>query len=364
MTDRKIPKDQYEDTLFVLLMDEMAQEDGEELLRLNEALKQDPGATVPEEIQRRCEKAIRTAFFRRQFRTTGRRTARWFSKLRLAAIVAVFLLLACACAVALGLDKRFLLYLGLADKESPLLGETAVTIDQSHTYENGWTLSLQQAMADRYSLALLFQAIPPTQAEFSPSEFQNPSHLNVTFSPSYVKEGDPTNAFFGFDYWSLSEDGMLSLITSLFPLTGTQTLLGETVSVSPLNLTYPYVDFSEALWSCKFTLSSQDPGIDYSIMRNMALADGQITLESVYISPITLALTLNADAHLELPSHTQWVDRTFLTTAAGENIYLSQIYSYSADETGHRQLCFRPEKPLDPEKIVSLTLWGQTFQLD
>ena len=156
---------------------------------------------------------------------------------------------------------------------------------------------------------------------------------------------------------------MLSLITSLFPLTGTQTLLGETVSVSPLNLTYPYVDFSEALWSCKFTLSSQDSGIDYSIMEDMALPDGQITLESVYISPITLALTLNADDHLKLSFYTQWVDQTFLTTAGGENIYFSQIYSCSADETGHLQLCFRPEKPLDPEKIVSLTMWDQTFTL-
>lgn len=91
MANRETRKEQYEDALFALLMDEMAQEDGEELLRLNEQLKQDPGAAVPEAVQRRCEKVIGTAFSRRQFRATGRRTARWLGRLLLAAILGVLL---------------------------------------------------------------------------------------------------------------------------------------------------------------------------------------------------------------------------------------------------------------------------------
>ena len=58
MANRETRKEQYEDALFALLMDEMAQEDGKELLRLNEQLKQDPGAAVPEAVQRRCERVI------------------------------------------------------------------------------------------------------------------------------------------------------------------------------------------------------------------------------------------------------------------------------------------------------------------
>ena len=91
MTNRETRKEQYEDALFALLMDEMAQEDGEELLRLNEQLKQDPGAAVPEAVQRRCERVIGTAFSRRQFQATGRRTARWLGRLLLAAILGVLL---------------------------------------------------------------------------------------------------------------------------------------------------------------------------------------------------------------------------------------------------------------------------------
>lgn len=91
MANRETRKEQYEDALFALLMDEMAQEDGKELLRLNEQLKQDPGAAVPEAVQRRCERVIGTAFSRRQFRSTGRRTARWIGRLLLAAILGVLL---------------------------------------------------------------------------------------------------------------------------------------------------------------------------------------------------------------------------------------------------------------------------------
>ena len=103
MANRETRKEQYEDALFALLMDEMAQEDGEELLRLNEALKQDPYAAVPEAVQHRCEKVIGTAFSRRQFQTTGRRTARWFGRLLLAAILGILLF---SAAFALSEDVR------------------------------------------------------------------------------------------------------------------------------------------------------------------------------------------------------------------------------------------------------------------
>lgn len=103
MTTRETRKEQYEDALFALLMEEMAQEDGEELLRLNEALKQNPGAAVPEAVQRRCEKVIGTAFSRRPFQATGRRTARWFGRLLLAAILGILLF---SAAFALSEDVR------------------------------------------------------------------------------------------------------------------------------------------------------------------------------------------------------------------------------------------------------------------
>ena len=50
MTRRENLRDQYEDALFALLMDDLAWQEGERLLELNERLKNDPDADVPEEV--------------------------------------------------------------------------------------------------------------------------------------------------------------------------------------------------------------------------------------------------------------------------------------------------------------------------
>ena len=62
MTDHERLREQYEDALFALLMEGVAESEGEEALRLNEELKKDPNAEVPKDVQKRCEKTIRSAF--------------------------------------------------------------------------------------------------------------------------------------------------------------------------------------------------------------------------------------------------------------------------------------------------------------
>lgn len=56
----------FEDALFRLLMDRVAVVEGERLLRENEELKSDPDATVPEVVQKRCLKVIKTTFERKK----------------------------------------------------------------------------------------------------------------------------------------------------------------------------------------------------------------------------------------------------------------------------------------------------------
>lgn len=57
---------QYEDAVFALLVDDAAQAEGEELLALNERLKANPDAAVPEELDIKCREAIRDAFRKEQ----------------------------------------------------------------------------------------------------------------------------------------------------------------------------------------------------------------------------------------------------------------------------------------------------------
>ena len=85
MTNHERLREQYEDALFALLMEGVAEAEGEEALRLNEELKRDPNAEVPKEVQKRCEKTIRSAFAQKQLRTTGRTAARWLTRVAVVA---------------------------------------------------------------------------------------------------------------------------------------------------------------------------------------------------------------------------------------------------------------------------------------
>lgn len=80
MTRHERLVENYEDALFALLMDSVAEEKGAEALRLNEELKKAPCAEVPKAVRDRCEKTIRTAFAKKKLRITGRTAARWFTK--------------------------------------------------------------------------------------------------------------------------------------------------------------------------------------------------------------------------------------------------------------------------------------------
>ena len=65
MTNHERLTEQYEDALFALLMDSVAEEEGKQALELNERLKADPAAEVPESARRRCEATIRREFNRK-----------------------------------------------------------------------------------------------------------------------------------------------------------------------------------------------------------------------------------------------------------------------------------------------------------
>ena len=58
MTRREELRDNYEDALFALLMDEFAEREGERLLEENERLKLDPDIVISDELDRRCIKTI------------------------------------------------------------------------------------------------------------------------------------------------------------------------------------------------------------------------------------------------------------------------------------------------------------------
>ena len=80
MKNREQLWEDYEEARFALLMDALAEAEGEEALRLSEALNRDPEGALPPEVDRRCEAVIRGAFVQRRLHATGRTAVRWLTK--------------------------------------------------------------------------------------------------------------------------------------------------------------------------------------------------------------------------------------------------------------------------------------------
>lgn len=91
MTRQEELREQYEDALFTLLMEEVAVAEGEEFLRESEALRGDPEAAVPEEVIRRCRRTINRCFSRQRRRSLARQFRWVFQKASVVALLGVLL---------------------------------------------------------------------------------------------------------------------------------------------------------------------------------------------------------------------------------------------------------------------------------
>ena len=99
MTDREQLQEQYEDALFALLMDDLAEKQGQIYRAENEELKQDAAYAVPERTYGRCMKRINCCFAGRALKQAGKIAANALSKLSVA-VFAGLLLLTSAMAVS------------------------------------------------------------------------------------------------------------------------------------------------------------------------------------------------------------------------------------------------------------------------
>lgn len=58
MTRREMLMEQYEDALFALIMDEVAEVEGQKALEENQRLKESGELVIPEEVSQRCQRVI------------------------------------------------------------------------------------------------------------------------------------------------------------------------------------------------------------------------------------------------------------------------------------------------------------------
>lgn len=91
MNRRELLQDQYEDAVFALLMDQIATIEGQEAIKENERLQNDPSAAIPEDLERRCMQTIRRHFAKQKARTAGRFTVKIMKRVAMAAGIAAIL---------------------------------------------------------------------------------------------------------------------------------------------------------------------------------------------------------------------------------------------------------------------------------
>ena len=99
MTRHEQLLENYENALFALLMDEVAQQEGEKLREENRRLQADPEAAVPPQTERRCLRTIRSALSRTKRKSALRTARRVFSKVAVVAAACMMLFVAVYAAV-------------------------------------------------------------------------------------------------------------------------------------------------------------------------------------------------------------------------------------------------------------------------
>lgn len=91
MTRHEQLMENYEDALFALLMDEVAQREGEKLRKENRRLQEDPAAAVPLRTDQRCLRTIRSALSQTKRKSALRTARRVFSKVSVVAVACIML---------------------------------------------------------------------------------------------------------------------------------------------------------------------------------------------------------------------------------------------------------------------------------
>lgn len=287
---------------------------------------------------------------------------------------AALLLVACAFTVVTGLDQRFLDYFRGTEEDAQQVSGGVVGVGQSFHYENGWTVTVEQVLADRYSMAVLTQVTAPEGTvldgeayyfelgmELPPEARNQPAGSGWGYGPVVLEDEDP-------------EDNQLTFLhTKGTRELGARELLGQTVTLSPgwfhSSESQKYdVDFTEEEQSCTVKLPEQDSGKTYAVNATIQVDGETMTLGELYLSPISMVFSLQSQTGETQdfgPSElTSIEEEAVLHLADGSDVTVRRMVSQTQDEkTGAINSVFQTDRILAPEDVVSVTLLGQTFSL-
>ena len=308
-----------------------------------------------------------------------------------AAVAAALLVTTAAAAVVPGLNRRLLEYFGVAPEDTKtveLLAPGAIEVDVSKE-SNGATLHVTQVYWDRTCIRVLADFTAPEGTVLDMGDFDDPKcwtpkgFISKEWTWPYFlnAEGEQLeNKAYGSYRWRVlkdddRQDNRCSMVLEYNTHFYEGTLLKDAVSlwVPAIDLYY-FVGGEEENetvltgdWSFEVALPQHDIGYFWQADQVIGTLDGaEVTLEKVYLSPMTLELTLVREGTVEEfwadenenVRHNWWnmldqEDGVILTARDGTEVTLTQ-------GGGSGALCqikrFYLEEVTDPAKFQGGTL--------
>lgn len=296
-------------------------------------------------------------------------------KMTVVLVAAALMLMACAFTVVTGLDQRILTYFDGGEEQAQLVSGGVVEAEKSFHYENGWTINIQQVLADRYSLAVLAEVVAPEGTVLDGENYYFELGMEVA-TQTQAQEGVGS---WGYGPVILEQgDGQDNRLTFLCTR-GSQQAEGQSLNGQSLTLTPMWlqesggsklrVDFSEEDQSCTVQLPEKDSGRTYEVNAPIQVGGEEMTLGELYLSPISMAFSLQGerdDSRMWGPTEMNYMEEgAVLHMADGEAVVVRRVVSQTYDQnTGAAYCVFQTEEIVKPEDVVSVTLLNQTFSLD
>lgn len=248
----------------------------------------------------------------------------------------------------------------------------------------GTSLRVRQVWADQYQMAVLWELNTPEGTVLDGDAYRLEGDHGKGWR---VSDSGGARSIWGLGSsawaggWSLAEDkdpsdNRITLLHTLHRKGGAPELIGGEYDFQFTRLLTGSIGEGDAVlegdWSGTFTLPENDVGKRYHTRKALTLDGKAVTVDAVYVSPITLALELGeGSADLRRTDYrqtpTDWREQVFLVTADGDRIAMNrQQGSLGPDLNGDPEkglyVC-QPERLIDPAEITAVELFGQTVIL-
>lgn len=303
-----------------------------------------------------------------------------------AAAAAALLVTACAAAAAPGMNRWLLDYFGVAPEDSrsmELLAAGALPLDIT-VEDSGAALRVTQVLRDQCSILVLAEFTAPEGTSLVVPE-DNASSLGfwggglMTQVPVLLDQDGEDLGFSGSSTWMVQEDEdpQDNRVTAFFSMSlsvkGDRLQNASSMWLPVEGLSYYSMETRERSvvypgdWSCEVPLPQQDTG--WAVQPETVagrLDNADITVKDVYLSPMTLQITLEREFPVaDDPSeegeaiYSRWlsvinIKRVTLTTRDGRTIELENFGGVAGAKGQTMQ--FRLAEVTDPEQFQGGTL--------